>query len=302
VKDIIIRGGRNIYPHEVEEAVNKIPGVRKGCVVMFGSHDQASGTERLVILAETREKDQRERQQLREAINEAIVEVLGEPADQVVLAPPRSVLKTSSGKLRRSATRALYEAGLVGEHRRAGWWQVASLAVGALIPQLQRWATRAADVVFAAWAWVVFCLVAPVVWLVTSVTTRPAWAWAVGRAGARLLLWLTGTPLIVRGLEYLPRGTPYVLVVNHASYLDGLVLLAVLPEPIGFVAKRELREQFIPRVYLQRLGTEFVERFACRMLGGWRSHYAPDVRWSSSPRAGSPVCPDYSPSGWGPFS
>ena len=262
VKDIIIRGGRNIYPHEVEEAVNKIPGVRKGCVVMFGSHDQASGTERLVILAETREKDQRERQQLREAINEAIVEVLGEPADQVVLAPPRSVLKTSSGKLRRSATRALYEAGLVGEHRRAGWWQVASLAVGALIPQLQRWATRAADVVFAAWAWVVFCLVAPVVWLVTSVTTRPAWAWAVGRAGARLLLWLTGTPLIVRGLEYLPRGTPYVLVVNHASYLDGLVLLAVLPEPIGFVAKRELREQFIPRVYLQRLGTEFVERFA----------------------------------------
>jgi 1-acyl-sn-glycerol-3-phosphate acyltransferase len=131
-----------------------------------------------------------------------------------------------------------------------------------LIPQLQRWVTRAADVVFAVWAWAVFCLVAPVVWLVTSVTTRPAWAWAVGRAGARLLLWLTGTPLSVSGLDYLPRGTPCVLVVNHASYLDGLVLLAVLPEPIGFVAKRELREQFIPRVYLQRLGTEFVERFA----------------------------------------
>lgn len=262
VKDIIIRGGRNIYPHEVEEAVGEIPGVRKGCVVVFGNPDPASGTERLVVLAEIRESGRHERQQLRETINAAVVEILGEPADQVVLAPPRTVLKTSSGKLRRAATRALFEAGLAGEHRRPGWWQIAALAAGAVIPQLQRWVTRAADVMFAAWAWAVFCLVAPVVWIVTSVTPRPSWAWTVGRAGARLLLWLTGTPLIVSGLEHVPRGTTCVLVANHASYLDGLVLLAALPEPIGFVAKRELREPFIPRVYLQRLGAEFVERSA----------------------------------------
>ncbi|MDH5337055.1 MAG: AMP-binding protein, partial [Nitrospira sp.] len=262
VKDIVIRGGRNIYPHEVEEAVGEIPGVRKGCVVVFGSLDQASGTERLVVLAETRERGQGERQRLREAINTAVVEVLGEPADEVVLVPPRTILKTSSGKLRRAATRALFESGLASEHRRAGWWQVASLAVGAVIPQLQRWATRAVDGGFAAWAWLVFCLVVPIVWLITFFTPRPSWAWAVGRVGARLLLWLTGTPLTVSELEHVPRGTPCVLVVNHASYLDGLVLMAALPEPLGFVAKRELLEPFIPRVYLQRLGTEFVERFA----------------------------------------
>ena len=262
VKDIIIRGGRNIYPHEVEEAVSEIPGVRKGCVVLFGSPDPTTGTEQLVILAETRECGQRERQQLREAITTAIVKVLGEPADQVVLVPPRTILKTSSGKLRRAATRTLFESGLAGEHRRAGWWQVAGLAAGAVIPQLQRWATRAADWGFAAWAWLVFCFVVPVVWLITSLTTRTSWAWAVSRAGARLLLWLTGTPLTVSGLEQVPHGNPYVLVANHASYLDGMVLVAALPEPLGFVAKRELREQFIPRVYLQRVGTEFVERFA----------------------------------------
>lgn len=262
VKDIVIRGGRNIYPHEVEEAVGEIPGVRKGCVAVFGSPDPASGTERLVVLAETRESGQRERHQLCEAINAAVVEVLGEPADHVALAPPRTVLKTSSGKLRRAATRALFEAGLAGEHRPVGWWQVASLAAGALIPQLKRWAARAADVFFAAWAWLVFWLVAPIVWLVTIFTPRPSWAWALGRVGARLLIRLTGTPFTVTGMEYLPRGTPCVLVVNHASYLDGFVLVAALPEQFGFVAKRELLEQFIPRVYLQRLGAEFVERFA----------------------------------------
>jgi acyl-CoA synthetase (AMP-forming)/AMP-acid ligase II len=69
----------------------------------------------LVVLAETRERGQRERQQLREAINRAVVEVLGEPADQVVLVPPGTILKTSSGKLRRAATRALFESGLAGE-------------------------------------------------------------------------------------------------------------------------------------------------------------------------------------------
>ena len=55
-KDIIIRGGRNISPYELEEAVGDIPGVRRGCVAVFGSQDSASGTERIVVLAETRER------------------------------------------------------------------------------------------------------------------------------------------------------------------------------------------------------------------------------------------------------
>ncbi|HEX5738784.1 MAG TPA: AMP-binding protein, partial [Hydrogenophaga sp.] len=52
VKDIVIRAGRNLYPQEIEEAVGEVPGVRRGCVAVFGQRDARSGTERLVVLAE----------------------------------------------------------------------------------------------------------------------------------------------------------------------------------------------------------------------------------------------------------
>jgi acyl-CoA synthetase (AMP-forming)/AMP-acid ligase II len=57
VKDIIIKGGRNLYPHEVEELAARAEGIRKGCIVAFGLKDEASGTEKLVVVAETRERD-----------------------------------------------------------------------------------------------------------------------------------------------------------------------------------------------------------------------------------------------------
>ncbi len=68
VKDIIIRGGRNLYPQELEGAVGEVSGVRKGCVAVFGSPDPATGTERLVVMAETREKGEAERETIRQAI------------------------------------------------------------------------------------------------------------------------------------------------------------------------------------------------------------------------------------------
>ena len=57
IKDIIIRAGRHLYPQEIEEAVAGIPGIRKGGVVVFGVADRTSGTERVVVIAETRETD-----------------------------------------------------------------------------------------------------------------------------------------------------------------------------------------------------------------------------------------------------
>ena len=263
VKDIIIRGGRNIYPHEVEDAVGAIPGVRRGCIAAFGSPDPNSGTERLVVLAETRATGASEQDALRARIVEVTVAVLGEPPDEVVLAPPHTVLKTSSGKIRRAACRELYEAGRVGARRHAAWWQLVRLIAGSLLPQAHRGATAAARLLYGLYAWLIAALIAPPTWLLTALAPSPAAAWRVNRWAARTTLRLAGIALSVRGLEHLSRA-PCVLVANHASYLDGLALFAAIPAHFSFVAKRELLDQPVARLYLRGLGVQFVERFAAR--------------------------------------
>lgn len=260
VKDIIIRGGRNLYPEEIEDAVGAVDGVRKGCVAAFGAPDPERGTERLIVLAEVRATGADERARLHAAITRAVLDAIGEPPDEVVLAPPHAVLKTSSGKIRRAACRALYEQGRLHAPARALRWQVLRLGLGAAVPRLRQAIAALGGALFGLRAITAFWLLAPPVWLLTLFTRTPAAAWKLGRTAARLLLRLAGVPLAVRGLERLP-ARPCVLVGNHASYLDGMVLVAALPRPYAFVAKRELRGQWIAGAYLRKLGAEFVERF-----------------------------------------
>src|SRR5439155_572961 len=81
VKDIIIKGGRNLYPHEVEELAARADGIRKGCIVAFGLTDEASGTEKLVVVAETRERDASRRSALAAAVTDLVSRGLGLPPD-----------------------------------------------------------------------------------------------------------------------------------------------------------------------------------------------------------------------------
>lgn len=259
-KDMIIHAGRNVHPHELEEAIGNLSGIRKGCVAVFGCIDRANATERLVVMAETRETDAARRAAIITSINALAMELIGMPPDDVVLAPPHTVLKTSSGKVRHAASRAIYERGEVGMPTRALWRQITSLLLGGTRPLLRRALRIAGSVIHAGYVWLVFSLLAPVVWFTVVLLPQPALAQGFTRCAARLLRWLSGTPLLVRGSEHLPAG-PYVLVVNHASYLDGIVLLAALPGVFSFVAKRELANQRIAGLFLRRIGTEFVERF-----------------------------------------
>ena len=76
--------------------------------------DRASGTERVVVLAETRETDAAARAALQARAHEVATDIAGTPPDEIVLAPPRTVPKTSSGKIRRSAAKEIYESGHIG--------------------------------------------------------------------------------------------------------------------------------------------------------------------------------------------
>ncbi|MDA8095144.1 MAG: AMP-binding protein [Betaproteobacteria bacterium] len=257
IKEIIIRGGRNLYPYELEQAVGNLPGIRKGCVAVFGTPDPKTGTERLVVLAETRQAASA-REALRERINALSLELIGSAPDDIVLAPPYTILKTSSGKIRRAATRDIYERHLVGKSRTLGW-QLARLTLSGALSGLRRRGQRAIAGAYGAYAQVLFWLIAPLVWLAVVATTDPRRGFRLAQAGARILLRAGAVPFAVHGQDSVPEG-PCVLVINHQSYLDGVIMVAALPRPFSMVAKHELARQWIAGHFLRHIGASFVDR------------------------------------------
>ncbi|MBI5107930.1 MAG: AMP-binding protein [Rhodocyclales bacterium] len=258
LKDMIIRGGRNLYPYELEEAVGAIPGIRRGCVAVFGAAAR-EGTERLVVVAECRERDESVRDELVHRINGQTVDLLGTPPDDVVLAPPHAVLKTSSGKIRRAATRDAYLGGSLGRAGRAPWRQLLRLGVSGRVQRL----IRIAELLYGSYAWAAFVLLMLPAVVGILVLPRISQRWHFSAALVRLCAVVCGIRLLVEGREP-AASVPTVYVANHASYLDVFVLLATLPGPVSFVAKQELQGQPLLALVLRRLGTRFVERFDAR--------------------------------------
>ncbi|MGI9289710.1 MAG: lysophospholipid acyltransferase family protein [Gammaproteobacteria bacterium] len=82
----------------------------------------------------------------------------------------------------------------------------------------------------------------------------------IARSAARLVFRLTGAWPKIQGLEHLPDQAS-VVVANHASYLDGILLTAVLPHRYRFVIKREITQVPVVNFFLNRIGAHFVERF-----------------------------------------
>jgi fatty-acyl-CoA synthase len=117
-KDLIIVGGRNIWPQDIEWAVEKLDGVRAGDVAAFSVGDEQD-RERLVVVVECRQQQAAEQAQLRQLVA-AVVNRLAGVECEVVLAAPRSLTFTTSGKLSRAAVRDHFQRGVLRDLAAAG--------------------------------------------------------------------------------------------------------------------------------------------------------------------------------------
>ncbi|HEY1972198.1 MAG TPA: long-chain-fatty-acid--CoA ligase, partial [Pseudonocardia sp.] len=115
LKDVIIMGGRNIYPTDIERAAGEVDGVRAGNAVAVrldaGSGVGTTKRESFVVAVESRRAGDAEAEELiRKEVTSKVFSSVGVRPARVVVLPPASLPKTPSGKLRRAATRDLLEA------------------------------------------------------------------------------------------------------------------------------------------------------------------------------------------------
>jgi len=258
VKDIIIKGGRNLYPHEVEELASRVEGIRKGCVVAFGLKGEATGTEKLVIVAESREQDRRKRTALVAEINEQVSRGLGLPPDRVELIPPGSIPKTSSGKLRREETKQLYLAGTLAAAKPPAWVQIARLGTGSFLKSavsaLLRGIRTGLEKIYGVYFIVVFILWIVPTWAIVRLYKDHGAAGRFTSAALRVLFALAGIRVKVVGKEYMDTPGAKVYASNHASYFDVLPLMMGLGVPYRFVAKGEVNDMIFIGTFLNQMG------------------------------------------------
>ncbi|MFQ5780163.1 MAG: AMP-binding protein, partial [Nitrospiria bacterium] len=258
-KDVIIKSGRNLYPHEIEEVVGDIAGIRKGCVAAFGTYDKGLSTEKLVVVAETKEAGRDAVAALNATINERIVTTLGIPPDQVLLVPPGTVPKTSSGKIARAACREAFLGDRLSGRRPKVQVQLASLAASWLWSWTRRGIGGIGRLVYGAYLGLTLgSLILPIWALVSFLPVKQAERLLKGTA--RLFLKLAGCFPCVEGAHHLYGKGPMILVANHASYVDAGVLTAVLQTGVRFVAKQELLKLPIVRTFLLKGGHLLVDR------------------------------------------
>ena len=257
VKDIIIKGGRNLYPHEVEELAGRADGIRKGCIVAFGLKDEGSGTEKLVVVAESRETDPAQRSAIATAITHEISQGLGLPPDRVELLLPGSIPKTSSGKLRREETKQLYLAGTLNAKKAPAWLQIARLGTsGALKSVLQNAVAglrRGLEILYGLYFIVLF-----VVWIIPAcagvlLIRDHRTAGRYTSAALKVLFFLAGIRVHVVGKENMNASSAKIYASNHTSYFDVLPLMMGLGVPYRFVAKSEVHGMPFIGTFLRKM-------------------------------------------------
>ena len=228
VKDIIIRAGRNTYPHEIEERFRRSPASARAASRRSARPTRQNGTERLIVMAETKESDPEARAKLIAAAHEVVTAIAGSAADDIVLVPPRGVPKTSSGKVRRSSAKELYETGRTDVKEHGVWLQIARLAMSSAGRTATGFLRRIGDTLYAGWWYLVTALGLVAAFITTMILPTLSMRWSALRGIAHTVLALTGIRVNVTGADNLPKGNA-VILFNHTSYMDAVIIAAVLP-------------------------------------------------------------------------
>lgn len=107
-KDLIIVGGKNIYPQDIEAVVNTVEGVHAGRSVAFGIFDEEKGTEEVVVVAEVHKGFEPKIKEIAGQIRRQVTRNSAVALRNVYLVDKFWLIKTSSGKIARSANKEKY--------------------------------------------------------------------------------------------------------------------------------------------------------------------------------------------------
>ncbi|HVY23729.1 MAG TPA: lysophospholipid acyltransferase family protein [Steroidobacteraceae bacterium] len=112
---------------------------------------------------------------------------------------------------------------------------------------------------FGIYAWLTFAILGLITLICLLITPALHLRRSLARHAARFMLRIIGIRCTLHNAELLPQ-TPCVVVANHSSYVDGLVLKAALPAHFSFVIKKEMVQVPLAGLLLQRIGSFFVDR------------------------------------------
>lgn len=230
-KDLIIKGGRNYHPHDIEYAAGQLPGVRKGCVIAFGD-DLAEHGERIVVVAEANGTAPAHDELVR-SIRATVVATTGASVDDVVLIPRGTMLKTSSGKLRRQDTRRRYREGNLGESS-SRRWQLAAVAAQLGANRIGRSARALTEVTTGAYIAAVASSSVLAATASAPLLEDSTSRWAFNRKILDLMWRTTGITFRRTGAP-LPKEQA-LYVSNHPSEMDALLIMSTFETPVRISA------------------------------------------------------------------
>jgi 1-acyl-sn-glycerol-3-phosphate acyltransferase len=264
------------------------------------------GTEKLVIVAETRERSRPVQDRITSDIIARVDSHLGLPPDIVHLVSPQTVPKTSSGKIRRDACKRMYLAGTLSRNTLPAWLQVSRLVLASSFDRVRRFLVQAKEILYGIYVWlVVVSLLFPGWLLLLLLPDRASRSRALGilRLMCRTGLQLMGLKPSFEGEENLREvrrklagdGCSFLVVSNHASYMDPVVLAAACPIDLCFVSKSEAASWPVIGTFIRKCGFLTVNRkdpsqsarvsenIAQQLKQGATVHVFPEATFTSAP-------------------